>query len=216
MYVVTGLTKMNQNKICMSVFDTVSNQYLRPIPPSTRYSQEDLQQLSLFSVVNLTPDTRTLIKQAPHNEDFPVKEQQPQPIGILSLQEQETLLRTISVQSTYDVFGFFNQQPILKQRTNRNYVVPGTGTHSLGTVAVNTVRVYYSFNKLKVDFTDLSGNIFTDIPFVSSQNIDPTIFTNQLSRCRTKYVRLSLARQFRPYTWDFDACFLQVSCIHGY
>jgi len=215
-YVVTGLTRMNQGRICMSVYDTDLNRYLRPIPPNNRYSDQDLQLLTLFSVVNLNQDNRIHLIQAPHTEDFPVTNQHLQPVRMLTRVEQLTLLRGISVQSTYDIFGFQGQEPILKQRGIRNYVLPGSGTRSLGTVTANTVRVYYNYGRIKVDFTDTVGNTFTDIPFVCNENIDPDELTLQLRRSREKYVRLSLARQFRPNNWDFDACFLQVSCIHGY
>ncbi len=217
MYVVTGLTRMSHGRICLSVYDTNLNRYLRPIPPNNKYSEEDLRHLTLFSVVNLNHDNRIHLIQAPHTEDFPVTNQQLQPVRTLNRVEQLMLLRQISLQSVYNIFGFQNQEPILKQRWIRNYVLPGTGIRSLGTVAANRVRLYYdNYNKIRVNFTDTSGNTFIEVPFVSNENINPDQFTLQLNNCIEKYVRLSLARPFRPENWDFEACFLQVSCIHGF
>jgi len=208
---------MNQGRICISVFDTRSNRYLRPIPPSGRFTEQDVRHLGLFSIVNLDEDNRDHQFQAPHTEDFSVTNNQLQPVGMLNREEQLALLRRISVQSTFDIFGYNYQDPALKQHRLKYYVLPGTGQNSLGTVQAINVRLYMNaFGNIRVDFTDFNGNTLRDIPFVSYNAINPEVLNLQLQRCREKFVRLSLARPFQPDNWEFRACFLQVSGIHGY
>ena len=217
MYVVTGLTRMSPGRICMSVYDTVLNRYLRPIPPNGKYSDEDLQDLSLFSVVILIADIRAHTIHAPHSEDFPVTNQHLEPVRLLTTREQLTLLRRISLHSPYDVFGFRNQEPILKQRGIRYYVLPGTGSYSLGTVVVEQVRLFFNnYDKLRVNFRDIAGHTFSDVSFVSINEDDPDEVNYRLRRCQSKFLRVSLARKLLATNWDHEACFLQVSCIHGY
>lgn len=187
--------------------------YLRPIPPSGRFINVNISELELFSVVELNSDGRTISIYAPHLEDYSIREQNLSPLRKLSRTEQQLFLEDISVSSVHEVFGYDEDNGnVLKRRWNRNYIIPGTGTRSLGTVRASEIKIYKNrFNKTRVDFTDSSGNYFSDVSYVSNEDIASDEITSELKR---NYVRLSLARCFRPDNWDFDACFLQVSCIH--
>lgn len=220
MYVVTGITRMKTG-ICVSVYDVHNRRYLRPIPPSRRFQTQDVAALRLFSIVDLKKDNRWIEIKAPHVEDFPIKNNTLSSIRRLDVIEQIKFLRQISVPSVHDVFGYDEQgAPFLKRGVNqRNYVLPGSGSCSLGTIKANVVKVYndpYDNNKLRVDFTDSLGNDFFNVPYVSIFQTDPERLTQSLQDCNEIYVRLSLSRSLKPNTWDFYACFLQVSSIHGY
>lgn len=218
MYVVTGLTKMSNDRICMSVYDTVKKSYLRPIPPNNKYTNKDLEKLKIFSVINLDKaiDKAYIIEQ-PHTEDFPVLNQEIESARILNSDEQLEFLHSISHECTYEIYGSHNNDRILKQKGIRNYVLPGTGTRSLGTVRVESVRIYRnSYDKVRVDFRDIAENTFFDIPYVAYESDDIEQLNYRLEQAENKFVRVSLARKLIATNWEHAACFMQVSCIHGY
>lgn len=230
MYVVTGLTKMKNNRVCLSVYDTESQCYRRPIFEDSQITTYTIQNISLFSIIELTPIQTFTNITAPHTEDFPVEyTMQFAEVSRLDNNKQLEFLNQISVQSTYDVFGYdFNKKPYLNQKWGRYFVNRNTGIRSLGTVQASRVYLYYEKNfgesrRIRVDFTDVSGNEFNDIPFVSiEQNYwsNPLtymqLFNQQQERANQIFVRVSLARPFQPSGWDRSVCFLQVSCIQCY
>lgn len=213
MYIVTGLTKM-RNGVCMSVYDTKCNRYLRPKPPTYPFSTGDVEDLSLFSVVRMTPnhDVQEQIIP-PHTEDFPILEQRLVSKRVLTPAEQLQLLRQISESSVHDVFGMADDgKPALRQVRNSWVIHPGCGTRSLGTVKV---RWYHSrvdgYNKTRIDFIDDSGGVYRNISYVAFREQIPKYFPGA-----EMYIRLSLSRKYRPGNWDSEECFLQVSSIHLY
>ncbi len=214
MYVVTGLTRMNTG-VCMSVYDTKAKRYLRPIPPSSRFSLEDVGHLQLFSIVQFHAKATSRQIRRPHTEDFEIVEQRPIVKGILPQPDRIDFLRQISVNSVNQIFGFENGRPVLKRHGARFYVSPDTGSNSLGTVVARQAKVYRSYEKIRVSFTDNSGQTFDDVPLVCIDRIDIERLNRELQCASNTFVRLSLARPFAPTGWGFEACSLQVSCIHA-
>ena len=106
--------------------------------------------------------------------------------------------------------------------TDRYYVDPSKGLVSLGTVRaaniiLRTVRNSYSgIEEIRVDFTDIRGNAMYDVKFVSVDRVNPEERTEQLIGCKVKYVRVSLARKFKPNGWPMEACILQISNMYGF
>jgi len=216
MFVVIGLTQMHQG-ICMSVYDLELNCYLRPIPPTMRFSADDVENLPVFSRVELARSPERLSIKRPHTEDVAVH-RAPNAVGsLLTTVEQQQFLNRIAVKSVHAVFKSDNNGPILQHENGRYFVVPGTGLYSLGTVHAKSVKVSTNgFGKVRVDFQDNSGVTYQDLPLVSVDNINPDLMTSSLALKANKYVRVSLSRPFQPAGWPMPACFLQVSGIHGY
>ncbi len=55
-----------------------------------------------------------------------------------------------------------------------------------------------------------------DVKFVSVDRVNPEERTEQLIGCKVKYVRVSLARKFKPNGWPMEACILQISNMYGF
>ncbi|QNU25065.1 dual OB domain-containing protein [Geobacillus zalihae] len=224
MYIVTGLTKMQNNRVCMSVYDEENNCYRRPIFLRDPITYHTVQNITLFSIIELTPIHHQHNIISPHTEDFPVEDTtQFTQIGRLNTNEQIKLLKKISVPSVIDVFGYDdNNTPFLTQQRGRFFVWPNSGIRSLGTVQAQEARLYEDdFGKIRVDFTDLTGQSYNNLPFVSIEQDhwkDRRSYINKFNRTSANeiFVRLSLSRPFQPSNWGQRACFLQVSCIHRY
>ncbi|OCA86009.1 hypothetical protein A8F94_14285 [Bacillus sp. FJAT-27225] len=225
MFVVTGLTNMSGERVCMSVYDTEAQCYRRPISQQ-RITQYTVQNIRPFSIVNLVPIPQGVLATLPHIEDVHIQNTPIfREIGRLDQEEQELFLSDISENSVLDIFGHdFWGQPYLNEYRGKFYVRPNQGIRSLGTIEVDYVRLYednFNNRKLKVDFTDMLGNFYSNIPYVSIeqngwQNRNDFINTFNYGENSRKFVRLSLARAFRPDNWHEPVCFLQVSCIHIY
>lgn len=173
MLVVIGLTQMKRG-ICMSVYDLEKNCYLRPIPPTMRFSADDVQNLVVFSRVELERQSRRLSLDRPHTEDVAVRRVPTAVDTPLTTVEQQQFLNRIAVPSVHSVFKTDHNGPVLQQKNGRYFVVPGTGYYSLGTVHAKSVNVYTNqFGKVRVDFQDDSDVTYQNVPLVSVGDINP-------------------------------------------
>lgn len=231
MYVVTGLTKMKSG-ICMSVYDTERKCYLRPIPKNLHFEPRQLQGVNLFSVVDFQRDNRIVVKVPPHTEDYPITLNSGERMAVirkLNNREQLDLLQTISDINVLSIFGRNQNEYYLKSKEGyqrRYFVVSNTGVRSLGTVQVREVSAYLDqYNKVRITFTDNSGIEYEDVSYVNVEQNDwadrleeyVIKLNKNIAAHRTKYIRLSLARGFKPNEeYEKPVCFLQVSNINCY
>lgn len=232
MYVVTGLTKMKTG-ICISVYDTDHGCYRRPIPRNLHFQPDQLQGVSLFSIVSFERDNRVTATILPHAaEDYPITINANERMivtGQLNRKEQLELLRNICDPDTISVFGCNQNECFLKTKEKyykRYYVISGTGIRSLGTIAVTSARTYVNqYGKVRINFIDNSGIEYEDISYVNVEQdnwagrLDEYVIqlNQSISDHRTIYIRLSLARGFDPNgEYGQLVCFLQVSNVNCY
>lgn len=228
MYIVTGLTKMSNDRVCMSVFDTESQCYRRPMFENRlQITVRTVEYINIFSVIELRPINRIRENlQAPHLEDYIVEySEQFREVFRLNITQQLDLLNQITYNSTYDLFNYPGNNPTLLNYNNSYYVNPGTGRNSLGTIRAQRVRMYIDgYNSIRLDFTDMAGNQFKGVKFVSLVQIqwqyaDVLQIIEAFNRFRPhqRFVRLSLSRPYNPQNgWENPGCFLQVSEVLSY
>ncbi|MDC7729668.1 hypothetical protein ACTFSO_18905 [Bacillus cereus group sp. MYBK120-1] len=219
--VVTGLTRMNGGRVCMSLYDREAGRYLRPLKGvNTNFTETDLRNIELFSIVNVIESNIQLNTVNPHVEDVVVNQIiYSQPNKFLSDQEIKYFLAAISSMSVNDLFGYNEQGEANLVLDNRNWGLrPNTGVCSLGTVEVEWYEVYRDYwNKVRIDFIDKDGAKYNHVPLVmkaTNEDIESLIGEYDGNDFDFAYLRLSLARPYHLKHWEDTLCALQVSNIN--
>ncbi|RFB53680.1 dual OB domain-containing protein [Bacillus thuringiensis] len=219
--VITGLTKMNGGRVCMSLYDRDGGRYIRPLKDgNTNFTETDLIDIELFSIVEIEERNNESNPVRPHVEDTVVsKFGYYKPNKVLSSQEIRKFLATISSISVNDLFGYDEEGESNLVLDNRNWGLrPNTGMCSLGTVEVEWLEVYRdSWGKVRIDFRDKGGATYTHVPLVmkaTNEEIQSLLGEYDENDFAVAYLRLSLARPYHSTHWEDTLCALQVSNIN--
>lgn len=226
--VITDLTRMRGDRVCIFGVDEDGNGIRPDIPP--RGIREDYLLdkrgrciIRPFAVIEF--DFVRPLPKPPHTEDWEISaHHRPRLIRSLSEEESRILLEKIldkSIKSIFDVDIY-----------NNHYVNEGEGNRSLGTVkAKEILSVRYSLKEeerydYRMKFSDATGEIYdlpiTDLAFrehCDSQRLqgDATdVISVRLKRRLSQshvFIRVGLAR---PFARMYNRCYLQVSSIHAF
>ncbi|KOP80648.1 hypothetical protein AMS59_04550 [Lysinibacillus sp. FJAT-14745] len=221
--IVTGKTKMKKGKVCMSLYNESSGSYIRPLKPDREYfTEEEVAQIDLFSIVEIEESPNQEDNTVPHVEDTIISSLTcltNDPDKFLDEDEIEDFLAGIAVESADDIFGYDEDDNPYLILDNRNWGLrPNTGERSLGTVEVTWVKIYKDYyDKVRVDFEDVSGKTYTHAPLViqaTDDEIDSMLGEFNAEDYDSMYLRLSLARPYHADAWEDWLCALQVSNVN--
>lgn len=216
MFIVMGMTRMKSRRVCISAYDLHEQVYRRLVFLDKHIYEHDVHNISTFTKIRVTPDTRSITKTMPHSEDFPVKSIEK--VRELKREEQLELLERIKDSNVLDLAGYDSEgKPILKQLNRRYYIIPFTGERSLGTVKIENIDVYKdSYENQRVTFSDESGAEYHDLKIVSLYPLNPLLLGRLKDQSAQKFARISFSRPFCAQGWSEDVCFMQISGLHVY
>lgn len=200
--VVTGITNMKDDHLCMSGYSNTEKKYRRPLVEGRAICFSDLiiggQELTLGSTIGIDIIPSQTIPTAPHIEDTYIT----LPFRIIKKHESRTEFRkyllTIAEQSIDTIFG-----PYIELLDDQPVIPSECGTRSLGTIIARECKVYLnSKGQTRVDIKDKNGKEYRNIPCVAKDDwIKPIgCFENPI-------VRLSLSRLWQkphgvePFFW---------------
>jgi len=200
--VITGITSMKDDHICISGYDVINRKYLRPLIEGTHLTSNflsaynDLIKLGSTIIFNITNPTHDPI--SPHSEDIWIDPHSVNVTNHKSKNQFKEFIVSICDENMEDIFGYeielIEGQPVLPK---------GAGSRSLGSIISRKCRVYLDHvGKFRCDLIDASGCEFRHIPIVG---IDEWV--RQLGEFSNVPIRLSLSRLFQkdricePYYW---------------
>ena len=226
--VITDLTRMRGDRVCIFGVDDDGNGIRPDIPPTGIREDYLLDKrgrciIRPFAVIEF--DLIRPLPKPPHTEDWEISaHHRPRLIRNLSEEESRILLEKIldkSVRSIFDA-GIHNNQ----------YINEGEGNRSMGTVrAKQVLSVRYSLKEddkydYRIRFSDDTEEIYdlpiTDLAFreycdsrrVQGEATDVT--SARLKRTLSQscvFIRVGLTR---PFARMYNRCYLQVSGIHAF
>jgi hypothetical protein len=226
--VITDLTRMQGDRVCIFGVDEHGNGIRPDIPPTGIREKYLLDKrgrriIKPFAVIDF--DFIRPLPKPPHIEDWEISaHHRPRLIRNLSEDESRTLLEKIldkSIKSIFDADIY-----------NNRYINEGEGNRSLGTVrAKEVLSVRYSLKEddkydYRIRFSDDTEEIYalpiTDLAFreyCDSQRVqghDTDVISARLQRRLSRshvFIRVGLTR---PFARMYNRCYLQVSGIHAF
>ena len=206
---ITGITKMKDERICMSGYDQISNIYYRPILRDNYLTSSFLYQgnakINLFSLVTFQKLNEEINTSRPHQEDVYISSEVIDIQNDLkTYQEKKQFLYEIADKSIEEVFGDF-----IEIHNNSPVVLLGCGYRSLGTIIARECHSYYNSNgDLRVDITDSKGYCLENIKCVALYNnyFKEGLFQNIP-------IRISLTREWKKPGDQQAFYWIQVSDI---
>ena len=173
--IVTHLTRMKGNRICVAGLDWKTGHHVRPVtPPSHQLTRQCLKgRGGLFHLGAVVELGRVqYVGKPPEVEDFCFNPKKVRYVGALSEAEFREVLRAVAKGNLRDIFG----DSLLKSKWSR-VVMPGTGHASLGILSPRTRPVLFLRDgKIRmhlhdgVSYCDLS---VTDIRLVRDDHTTP-------------------------------------------
>jgi len=217
---VTGITEMGSTKVCMSLYNSEENCYIRPLKNGNNFDESDIRGISLYSWVEIIPSNNQGDVEYPHCEDLNISYPYFSLVREATESEQYDFFDSTSFESLEDIFGRGN---LIKQNNSWG-VLQGTGVRSLGTVKVKRFEVnksvYNSKPTYRITFEDLDGNKYSNVKLVikaSFQEKDNMVEVYEKENEGDElFVRISLARVWNNGQWKEDMCALQVSCFEQF
>ncbi len=212
---ITGITKMKDDRICISGYDSITQKYYRPILEAGGLTSSFLNQynpkISIFSLVTFTVIDSNIEPQKPHIEDIIVsKESIMVENDMISIFDQNDFLKSISDNSIEDVFGDF-----IEVHDDHYVVLDECGKRSLGTIICQNCNVYKDANNnVRVNLIDQTGFELTNVKCVSyddSAKIQEIVFLSFLDRWepsipRTIPQQIEKTHDFSWRTYPSEAC----------
>ena len=156
---ITGITRMKDNRICMSGYSDEKGKYFRPLLRNEHLTESDLfyhrDRIKLFDSVIFQLDPTTSNVVAPHIEDQHIIEIIDYKIDrINSKEEQINYLKEIADSSINSVFGDF-----IDIIDGHPVVLPDCGLRSLGTIISPKCEVFLdNRGSYRVNFQDQTGH----------------------------------------------------------
>ena len=224
--VITDLSRMKGNRVCISGIDENGNAIRPDIPPTgirENYLLDERGQRIVTPFAEIEFDFILPMPKPPHTEDWEINTNyRPRLIGFLAAEEREKFLESILDGSVRAIFG--------AEIHEGRYTNPGEGRRSLGTIRVqNILDVNHSMkeegkHQYRITFSDMSGEIYnlpvTDCAFreyCDAQRIqlgkNPRSISAELQQRLTQsdlFLRIGLTRLFNDLHW------LQVTGLYAF
>jgi len=226
--VITDLTRMQGNRVCIFGVDENGNGIRPGIPPTGMREDYLLDKMGRciirpFAVIEF--DFIRPLPKPPHTEDWEISaHHRPRLIRNLSKEESRILLEKVLDRSIKSIFD--------ADIHNNQYVNEGEGNRSLGTVRAKQVLSVKYFLKeddkyvYRIRFSDDTEEIYalpiTDLAFREYcdgqrvQGHDTDVISAKLKRRLSQsyvFIRVGLTR---PFARMYNRCYLQVSGIHAF
>jgi len=213
--VVTDLTRMTGNNVCIAALNLDTGQQIRLDFPQP--IESDCSNLDIGAVINVewTPGKDN---KSPHIEDGPWDEKNLKIIKALNLGELRDLLVPLAKGRVEDIFG----APSRKAANGNIGYEPGVGHRSLGSLLVDKVNIKGEGNGLRVIFKDRDDQYV--VPF---QDLYMRLHQTTCAECNLRWieqaaqsyaespalVRLGLTRPYEVPGYHPLTCWLQVNHI---
>lgn len=206
--VITGITNMSHDHICMSGYDASYHRYWRPILPGSQLSESFLNSfnapIQLGSTIEMDFATIGENAKPPHIEDVPFDASSVRVVDSMTRIQFRDFVSSIADASVEAVFGYeielYDGQPILPQ---------GSGIRSLGAIIARKCSVYLDhLGKARCDFIDKTGCEYRHLPIVG-RDAWIKIPGNYLD----VPIRLSLSRLYQKDNDSEPVCWMQVSGV---
>lgn len=226
--VITDVTRMQGDRVCVFGVDKDGNGVRPDIPPTGIREDYLLDKrgrciIKPFAVIEF--DFIRPVPKPPHTEDWQISaSHRPKLIRNLSEEESRILLEKMLDKSVRSIFG--------ASIHNSQYINEAEGNRSLGTVKARQVlSVRYSLREddkydYRIRFSDDTEEIYdlpiTDLAFrkycdsLRVQGEATEVTSARLKRTLSQshvFIRVGLTR---PFARMYNRCYLQVSSIHSF
>lgn len=227
--VITDLTRMQDQRVCVAGYDE-QGRCVRPVLPPPGIQECSLYangKSIIFPFASVTYDLIEHAPQPPHTEDYLFHPAAVQSGGALDMDDRPAfLLRTLSP-NVAAIFG----QPIYADAGH--YVLDGSGPRSLGTVQPSrppqvlfqtgqdgVIKPRLAFEDeagahYRLAVTDLAWRYQADF-FRRTENLPVEALTARMQaalQSKAVFLRIGLARGWSKHP---DRCYLQVTGIHTF
>jgi hypothetical protein len=227
--IITDLTKMKEDRICIFGIDS-EGRNIRPEIPYSQWIETDIidenGKLIIQPLAEIEFDFIKSNPKPPHIEDVEINiNYKPKLIRNLSESEGKILFERIMFESIDSIFCAVIYE--------NKYLNHGEGRRSLGTVKMKKCFGIKHFKKddekfnFRIQFSDMKGEVYdlkiTDYLFnkyyntkLNEKKLDPEIICNDILQRFNKlniFLRIGIAR---PFEKMFNRCYLQVSGIHSF
>jgi hypothetical protein len=226
--IITDLTRMQNNRVCVAGYDTTGS-CIRPVLPPPGILEHHLSwqgRVVVFPFALVEYDFIQKTPQPPHTEDY---RYDPRHVRLVR-RADDAQKRDVLNRSTFASVSAIFEQPILQGPGH--YVMDGKGPRSLGTVRPKQIlKVMYALGErgqwqYRLNFvdganvtywftiTDLAWRYYCDRQRDARQAPDHIAaqLTATLQNSEV-YIRMGLARQWEKYP---DRCFLQITGVHTF
>ena len=218
--VLTDVTAMSGDAVCIAGIDLVSDQTVRLAQPQpTQRLVETIGGLAPGDILKL--DCKPLRNaEPPHLEDCEWNPRSVKKVGVSSIKELQCAFASTIFNSVSQAFG----DPSIKGRNGNSAWEPGSGTRSLATIAVCYVRACADKNdRVRLAFKDEALDYWPGVPLQDlrvkqhAAKCD-TCHNDALNTIREEFdanrtlVRVGLTRPFAPEGSE-PVCWLQVTNI---
>jgi hypothetical protein len=223
--IITDLTKMNGNRICIAGFDE-DMRCIRPVIASGLEKNwlKDKEQFVIhpFAIVEFDLLEKGII-QRPHTEDQALASLYRVKHGTLDRNKQEHLLSSIDDLKVESIFG----APICFGPGN--YIRDGEGERSLGTIKSPNIKgIYCDSNKYRIAFTDAANKYYaltvTDLCFrnyldhlqyrIKMTPLEASINLKEKLQTSRLFFRIGLARG--DWVKFPGRCYLQINGVYSF
>ena len=226
--VITDLTRMKGDRVCIFGVDENGNAMRPDIPPTgireiyllDKSGQRIIRPFAIIEFDFIRP-----LPKPPHTEDWEINAHcRPRLIRNLSEEESKVFLEKILDKSIGGIFG--------ADICNNQYTNEGEGNRSLGTVkAKEILSARYSLKEderynYRIKFSDATGEIY-DLP-VTDLAFREYCDSQRVQGCATDTISAKLQRRLsqsevfirvgltRPFAKMYNRCYLQVSGVHAF
>jgi hypothetical protein len=227
--VITDLSKMKEDRICIFGIDS-EGRNIRPEIPYSQWIERDIfdenGKIIIQPLAEIEFDFIQSKPKPPHTEDVEInRNYKPRLIRNLSESEGKILFEGILDDSIESIFCAVIHE--------NKYLNHGEGKRSLGTIRMKECLGIKHFKKddekysFRIQFSDMKGEIYdlkiTDYLFnkyyntkLIEKNLDSEIICNDILQRFNKFdvfLRVGIAR---PFEKMYNRCYLQVSGIHSF
>lgn len=199
---VTHLTRMSGDRICVAGL-TDDAEFVRPDCDGSLRRSDVPALVQLGARVDLGRVRRS--GSAPQTENVDFDRDQAQLLTVHATDDIENLLAASAVDSLEAAFG----TELLRTERGAHYILPGTGTSSLATVAVEPgdLNLYTSFDKARGSWTDARAGacdrVATDLRLYPQQGGRADggrvrALLEASRNCETIYLSVGLSKRYAP------------------
>ena len=206
--IITGITNMSENFICISGYDKEGEKYIRPVLSQGQLTEQFLfaynDNIQLGSILELDFIPPISASSPPHIEDTLFNQFSGRVLDKLNKKQFQEFIASIADRCVEDIFGYeielFKGQPVLPQ---------GTGNRSLGTIICRKCTIVIDhLGKARCDFIDQCGNEFRHLPITGRDE-----WIKKQGNYTNVPVRLSLTRLFQKDKNSEPVYWMQVSGV---
>lgn len=206
--IITGITNMKDDYICVSGYDIEKGVYRRPLLMGSRLSSSFLNQLSGFICIGSQIEFELIppphIATPPHREDIWIDSDSVVLVRQMEYSLFREFIHTIVDEDIVSIYGheieLLDGQPVLPK---------GYGEKSLGAIICRKCSVYNDYmGKTRCDLVDRSGSMYRKIPVVARDE-----FYKKLGEYADIPLRMGLSRPFRKTNQEEEYCWVHVSAV---